>query len=142
MLLLWLFGVAVSMANACLATVPTIPVASAASHQVDALGMGHEATTHQHEPLESAALPAHSDDAAAHHRSLAKANCQDFCGKATVTIPPLKSALDDAQSQALVAAATTVALPMPTFAPVQRWVPRRDGVRSPPIPIPFLRLAL
>jgi hypothetical protein len=118
-LFLWLFGVATSVANACFTTVQAVPVAaSAASHQVD------------------------GDDAAGHHGSLAKTNCQDFCGKASVTIPLLKSALDDVQSHALVATATTVTLPMPAFAPVQPWVPRMDGARSPPIPITFLRLAL
>jgi hypothetical protein len=141
-LILWLFGVAASVTNACLTTVQTVPVASAASHQAGTLGTAHETTPHQHEQVDVGALPTDSGDATAHHGGLAKTYCQDFCSKATVTIPPLKSALDDVQSHALVVMATTVALPMPAFASVQLWVPRRDGVRAPPIPIAFLRLAL
>jgi hypothetical protein len=141
-LVLWLFGVAASLANACFTTVLTVPVASAADHGAGTLEMRREATPRQHGQVDVGALPTHCVGATVHHGSLAKTNCQDFCGKAAVTIPQLKSALDDAQSHALAVAATPAAVPVPAYAPVQLWVPRRDGVQAPPIPIAFLRLAL
>ena len=56
--------------------------------------------------------------------------------------PLLKSALDGLQSHVAVPLAMATVLPMPAFAPLQLWVPRRDGVPAPAIPIAFLRLAL
>ena len=59
-----------------------------------------------------------------------------------MAIPPLKSALDDVQSHAVIAMTAVTVLPMPAFAPVQLRVRRLDGVQAPPILIAFLRLAL
>lgn len=123
MLLSWLFGLGASVANACLAT-------------------GHEAPSHGHAQVHDEALPSHGDDAPLHPGSLSKSNCQDFCGKAKLLVPPVKSALDDVQSHAAIATAVVTVLPRPALAPVQPWVPRRDGVQAPSIPIEFLRLAL
>jgi hypothetical protein len=86
--------------------------------------------------------PSQSADEPCHLGSLSQANCQDFCDKAAVSIPPLKSALDDDQLHAVIAPTAMTVVPMPAFAPVQLRVPRRDGVLAPPIPIAFLRLAL
>jgi len=123
MLLSWLFGLGASVANACLAS-------------------GHVAPSHGHAQAHDAALPSHGDDAPLHEGSPSKSNCQDFCGKAKLLIPPVKSALDDVQSHAAIATSAVTVLPRPAFAPVQPWVPRRDGVQAPSIPIEFLRLAL
>jgi hypothetical protein len=72
----------------------------------------------------------------------AQANCLDFCDKARVSVPTLKSALDAAQGHALSLQAVAVVLPVSAHETVQPGVPRRDGVRAPPIPIAFLRLTL
>lgn len=141
-LLLWLFGLGTSVANACLTTGQTEPVAATASHLVAALEAHSDLASHDHAQAESGVLPSHGADAPAHHGSFAKTNCQDFCGKVPASIPPLKSALDDVQSNAVIAAAAVAVLPLPALAPVQLWLPRRDGVRDLPIPIAFLRLAL
>jgi len=69
-------------------------------------------------------------------------NCQDFCDKATVSIPQQKSALDDVHGDALPPRTASAVLAVPDLPMVQPWVPRRDGVWSPPIAITFLRLAL
>ena len=98
--------------------------------------------SHDHAQANGLGLPSHGADDSTHIANLSKANCQDFCDKATVSIPPLKSALDDVQSHAAIATAVASVLPMPAIAPVHSWVRRRDGVKSPPIPIAFLRLAL
>jgi hypothetical protein len=76
------------------------------------------------------------------HGSAAKSNCESFCERASVSIAPQKSMLDDLQAHALPAIALVSSLPLPADAPVLPWVPRRDGVRPRPIPITFLRLAL
>lgn len=141
-LLLWLFGFGAGIANACISTGPNAPAASTASH-LGATIEGHsDIASHDHARADGGALPSNSTDAPVHQGSLAKTNCKDFCGKAAVSIPPLKSALDDVQSHAVIATAAVTVLPMPAFAPVQLWVPRRDGVQAPPILIAFLRLAL
>jgi len=141
-LLLWLFGLGTSVANACLTTGQTEPAAATASRLVAMAGAHDDLAFHDHAPADGGLLPSHSADAQAHHGSLAKTNCQDFCGKAPVSIPLLKSALDDIQSHAVIAMAAANVLPMPALAPVQLWLLRRDGVRDLPIPIAFLRLAL
>jgi len=138
-LLLWLFGIGAGVANAC---ITTAPAASAARHIVAVVDAHHDVVSHDHGQAASAGLPSQSADAPAHLGNLSKANCQDFCDKAAVSIPPLKSALDDGQLHAVIAPTAMTVVPMPAFAPVQLRVPRRDGVLAPPIPIAFLRLAL
>jgi hypothetical protein len=147
-LLLWWFSVGASIANACLTTGSAAPGAGLTGALVTALEARHEAGSHadmgSHHPVQAdgAAVPSHHAEGAVHQGSLAKTNCQDFCGKAKVSIPPLKSVLGDAQSDAVIAATAVTVLPMPALVPAPLWVPRRDGVQAPPIPIAFLRLAL
>ena len=141
-LLLWLFGLGASIANACLTTGQTEQVATTASRLVAMVEAQSDHAFHDHAPADGGFLPAHGADAPAHHGSLAKTNCQDFCGKAAVSIPPLKSALDDVHSHAVIATAAVTALPMPALARVPSWPPRQDSVRDLPIPIAFLRLTL
>ena len=141
-LLLWLFGLGTSVANACLTTGQTEPVAATASRLVAVAEALDDLAFHDHAAADGGFLQSHGTDAPAHHGSLAKTNCQDFCSKAPVSIPPLKSALDDVQSHAVIATAAVTVVRMPAFAPVQLWLPRRDGVRDLPMPIAFLRLAL
>lgn len=142
MLLLWLFGVGIGVANACLMSnrVDRAEQASAAAMDM--------AAAHDHGVASDGALHRMSgrsladDGALKHPSSQGKSDCQEFCDKASVSIPPLKSALDLAQGHAALPAALAIALPVPVRLPDQVWVPRRDGVRAPPIPIAFLRLAL
>ena len=138
-LLLWLFGIGAGVANAC---ITTAPLAAAASQMMAVVDVHHDAVAHDQAQAASTGLPSQSTDAPAHLGNLSKANCQNFCDKATVSIPPLKSALDDIQSHPVIAMTAMTVLPMPAFAPVQLRVPRRDGVQAPPISIAFLRLAL
>lgn len=141
-LVLWLFGLGLSIANACLTTGQAAPAAATESHRVAVVEVHHDVAFHDHAQADVDVLPLQSADAQVHHGSLAKTNCQDFCGKATVSIPALKLGLDDVQSHVVIATAAVTVLPMPAVAPVLLWVPRRDGVQAPPIPIAFLRLAL
>jgi hypothetical protein len=140
-LFLWLFGVGASMANACLTTGQLGPAGTTASRLMVAMVDHHDAAPHDHEQLDAGGQQAHHTHPQPDQNNAAMANCHDFCDKATVSIP-LKSALDDLQLHAATAMTAVTVLPMPAFAPVLLWVPRRDGVLAPPILIAFLRLAL
>ncbi|MBT9498296.1 MAG: hypothetical protein IV103_13815 [Zoogloea sp.] len=141
-LLLWLFGFGVSAANACFSAGSGSIAAASASLSSDAPVPPHGPTLHEHFQLDGASLLAQGDAVQADLDNSATVNCLDFCGKARVSIPPLKSVPDDIQVHAAIAMAAVTVLPMPAYAPVQLWVPRRDGVRAPPILIAFVRLAL
>jgi len=127
-LLLWLFGVGTGVANACM-----VP-ASGGLNGHGALHHAQASVAHHHP---AATAGAHDHDAAP-----AVSNCQDFCDKASVSLPSLKAAPGDVQGQAWLVSAVPLMLAAPVFAPAQPWMPRRDGLRAPPIPIAFLRLAL
>jgi hypothetical protein len=131
-LLLWLFGVGAGVAHACLAPNLVAPGDESGALATPAeAASGHTAChdagpTHDHEGLQG------------------KTNCQDFCDKASVSIPPLKTALDDVLGAALLFPVVAGIAPVPALAPVQHAVPRRDGALAPPVPIviAFLRLTL
>ena len=148
-LLLWLFGVGAGVANACLA--PNEAASSGHGFGLSAAESAHWRGVDDSGAAwpDGVAQAGHQDGHAGAHAGgqaqqgqAAKSNCQDFCEKASVSIAPLKSAIDDVQGHALSQVAIVVVRPVPAFAPVQRWVPRRDGVRAPPITIAFLRLVL
>lgn len=126
-LLLWLFGVGTGVAHACLA--PSLV----------ATGEGSEAAPAQAPAIDACHGAGHLD---AGERATGKTNCQDFCDKASVSIPPLKAALDDVLGAALLFPAVAAVVPVPDIAPVQVGLPRRDGGWAPPIRIALLRLAL
>ena len=117
MLFVGVFGRRAGIAGAGLSTVPTehagVPPAQA---------------------CEVAAM--HHDEAEDPHASPANPNGQDFRDKAGVSMPAPKAALDDVQTDALIPQVVATALPPAVFKPVQLPVPRRDGVRAPPIPMP------
>jgi len=124
MLFLWLFGLGASVANACLIG----PAGTAGPcHAVASMAPEHEGT---------------ADAQTDRHGTVATTNCQDFCGKATVSIPTQKPSFGDVALHAAFTSAAGFVLPAPARASVQPWMPRRDGVKAPPIPIAFLRLAL
>jgi hypothetical protein len=141
-LLLWLFGVAAGVANACLGPGPGA-LASPATAPAQHVGAGH------HDGMDGGR--AHGQDlvlafahggGAGHEGSRLRSNCVDFCDKASVSIPPLKSPLDDLQGQALLVAPVAVVQAGPAGLPAQRWDPRQQVHWSPPIRIVFLRLVL
>jgi hypothetical protein len=141
-LLVWLFGIAAGVANACVTTGQVTPVAAAAGHLAAVADAHCDVLTHHHAGADGAGLSSQSDDAPTHLGNLSKTNCQDFCDKAAVSIPPLKSALNDIPPHAVIAMTAVIVLPMPDFVPVQLRGPLRDDVQAPPIPIAFLRLTL
>ena len=116
MLLLWLFGLGAGVANGCLASRGDVPCE------------GHRQAEHS--------------IAVDHPQAPAKTNCQDFCEKSSISVPSLKTALDDAGGPAL--RPRPIAVARLSIAPTvdRSWGPRRDGARPPPIAIAFLRLTL
>jgi len=142
MLLLWLFGVGAGIANACLAPNLAQLGGSIAAHASDE-GNPHDGAPAFGIAQHHASIQAQPDESTQGQKgAAAKGNCTDFCDKASISIPSLKSALDDVQGHALPLAVVAFVLPGPAFVPMQLWLPRRDGVWAPPIPITFLRLTL
>ena len=129
-LLLWLFGFGAGVANACMGSLPAVPARLAATH-ADGASHPQDSNTEFH--------PAGSGDPAG---ATAAANCMDFCEKASVSIPPLKTALDDLQGHALHSFALAAAHPAPVLPLVRPQPQRRDDVWAPSISIAFLRLTL
>ncbi len=141
MLLLWLFGLGLGVANACQATATVLPTAEAAGSARD-LAPLPGAGDHRSQGAVDHAGGSHPHGDDTHHGSVAKTNCQDFCDKAAATLPPLKSALDDLPSQAVFSLAALTVAPLPARVPVLTWVPRPDLAQPPPIAITLQRLAL
>jgi hypothetical protein len=135
-LFLWLFGVAASVANACLIPAPNAAAGHAAQSE-DRATSPHHADLADTSPGSTSGL-----QVPVGNESPAAANCVDFCDKAGISIPPLKSTLDDGQVQASAPPALQSPLPVAAIMPSRRQPPRWIDVAAPPIPIAFLRLAL
>ena len=73
---------------------------------------------------------------------MAQANCADFCDKASVSVAPLKSTLDEVQGHALTGPAPAGVHSARAWLPPRMSTPGRDGAREPPVRLVFVRLAL
>lgn len=135
-LLLWLFGIGSGFANACLAA------GVAAADEAVATHAHHMHAAPSQDDADHAMPATHHHGGTAHDAAPAKANCQDFCDKSAISIPPLKSALDHAQADALPPPAVAPLCSVKLARPGQAWVPRTDGAAAPPLTLAFLRLAL
>ena len=137
--MVWLFGLGVGVANACLAA------------QQFAGGGDTFQGKAEVQSADLAEAPAgcerHSVTAPDQSRrelgdTSPKSNCESFCERARVTIPPQKSVLDSYQFHVLpppMAAALTASASVDVSADGGA---ARDGARPLPIPIVFLRLVL
>lgn len=116
LLLVWLFGVATGVANAC-----------AMGFSPGAEAVAQTASSHHHDGDEG---------------DQAKGNCQDFCQKASVTVPSAQSAPDKVTLAALPLFASIA--PAPVLPQISAFWPAMppDRQGAPPISILFLRLAL
>jgi hypothetical protein len=139
MLFLWVFGIGAGFANACLAAKPAMSDGARAVHMAAAHATGDHAAASSE--VDSASHEAMLQAGATHDEGPGNANCQDFCDKSAISIPPLKSALDLALSVALLPPVAATHYCVVAREPVQWWSPCRDGVGAPPITIAFLRLA-
>lgn len=128
-LFLRVFGIGASFANACLAAKPEVSHGAGAVHLITAQTTDDRAS---HDTMLGAI----------HDEGPGNANCQDFCDKSAISIPPLKSALDLALAVALLPPVAATYYFVVACEPDQWWLSRREGVSAPPITIIFLRLAL
>jgi hypothetical protein len=131
-LLVWLFGVATGVANACLVQVSSGLSPAAIEHAGKPEHAQHldgaQASPNPHAQ--------HDEEAGA-----GKANCQDFCEKAAVSASGLKSPFDSFDVGPAPVFAS-MAMPVPEPVLVLQPAARFDGRGAPPIRIAFLRLAL
>jgi len=138
-LLVWLFGLGLGVANACLAAQQFAGGGDTfqGKAEVQAADFAAASAECEHHAVTAPDQSRHDSD-----DSSPKSNCESFCERAGVTIPPQKSALDNYQFHVLPPpmAALTVPASVDVSADVQ--APRRDGARPLPIPIALLRLAL
>jgi hypothetical protein len=139
-LFLWVFGIGASFANACLAAKPAVSSGAGAAHLATADATDDHAATSS--GADRVSHDATRQAGATHDEGSGNANCQDFCDKSAISIPPLKSALDLAQADALLPPVAAVLYPVAACEPAQWWVPRRDGGLVAPLTITLLRLAL
>ncbi|MDE1948403.1 MAG: hypothetical protein KGL43_16795 [Burkholderiales bacterium] len=142
LLFLWLFGVGTGVANACLASGSVMAVPSRVDHAFGMPAQHRPAATVTGNDHCGPGAAASDDSASISHDSAHRSNCHEFCDQASVSLPTLKSTIDKIQGTAAIPIRIAVLLPAPAFAPVRLWVPSRDGVAAPPIPIAFLRLTL
>jgi hypothetical protein len=139
-LFVWLFGLGLGVANACLAA-QQLAGGGDTFHgkaEVQAADFAAAQAGCEHHSIAAPDQSRHDPD-----DSLPKSNCESFCERAGVTIPPQKSVLDNYQFHVLpppMLAALIVPASVDMSADV--GAPRRDGARPLPIPIAFLRLAL
>jgi hypothetical protein len=137
-LLVWLFGVVGGVANACWAD-----------------GFEHAGVAHSHlaaaatadVPMAECALhfEAQQDGkhaASGHGEPHARSNCKTYCDALTISITPLKTALDNTPVHAIAASTIAPAVPLVSAAPTPLMRPGRGAGRDIPILFAFLRLAL
>lgn len=142
MLSLWLFGMASSIANNCLAAEPSHGKPTSESHEARSHGHGKEGHTHRGVDSKTPVGPHdHGATSGEPDAAQADANCRDFCGKVSVSVPAQNSLSVDVGP---------AGAPLPGYA-LQFAAPRREArVRAvrvdrdpaPPIRIRLVRLAL
>ena len=136
--MVWVFGVGLGVANACLASIDGVrgamsAVTNSSSAADDVMPEGCE----HHTP--AAASDREKGDFQTRHE---KSSCESFCERASVPAAPQKSMMDYLHGDLLPPPLVTSIAPAPVPAPSRFLAPPPDGARSLPIPIAFLRLAL
>jgi hypothetical protein len=138
--MVWAFGIGLGVANACLASNQfegvrgAIPAMAGLSSAADGGTLeGGEHHTAAGEPDRNQGDP---------QTRSGKSNCESFCERANVPIPPQKPMIADVHGDVLLPAVVTSIAPVPVPAQFRFLAPRRDSARPLPLPITFLRLAL
>lgn len=121
----WLFGIVMSVANACAVRL-SAEGAGAIMEHASVSGHHHHGDDHDHE----------GGDAAA------KANCLDFCDALAVAASAWQPTLDAASLAWLPAVLIFLVTPAPLAVRVRSTALPPDSTGAPPIPIALLRLAL
>lgn len=144
LLVVWLFGIAAAVANACLAAQARGP---RKERQAAAI---RDTCRRRHDGRRNDSARGHvslrlTTGAVRERRgarvSLGTVNCPDCCDKSSTSIPVVKTVVDGAGGHGLSPAALPVAVPIPNLPPVQHSTNGLDGGHAPPIAIALLRLA-
>lgn len=141
-LLVWLFGIAAGVANACLATDLT---GTDGGHRFKAgatAGVTPVAAAVPMAGLHHGSPAAQGDSGQPGGALSATANCLDFCEQSSLSLPTVKAALDGAGGVGLPPPAVSRVVPVADGSPGQFRARRVVDAHSPPITIAFLRLAL
>jgi hypothetical protein len=138
-LVVWLFGLGLGVAHACLAAQQFSGGGGSIQGKAE-LQAGDSAAAP--EGCEHHAVAARDTSPQDPDASASKSNCESYCERAGVTIPPQKSAFDNDQFHVLPPPMATLSVPASFDVAAELQAPRRDGARPLPIPIFFLRLAL
>lgn len=141
-LLVWLFGIAAGVANACLATDLTRTDGRHWSELAAAPEVTPAAAAAPMAGLHHGSPAAQGDSGPAGGASSATPNCLDFCEQSSLSLPTVKTALDGTHGVGLPAPAVLMVAPVADMSPGQCRVCRVTGGHAPPITIAFLRLAL
>ncbi|MBT9597338.1 MAG: hypothetical protein IV094_15255 [Vitreoscilla sp.] len=137
-LLVWLFGLGLGVANACVAAQQFAGGGDTIQREVELQATDFAAPAGcEHHLVAAPSQSPHDPDA-----SSPKSNCESFCERAGVTMPPQKSVLDNYQFHFLPPSMAALTVPASIDVSADVGAPRRDGARPLPIPIVFLRLAL
>jgi hypothetical protein len=138
MLLVWLMGVTVGVAQACVpsSSQPSDLKGPAARHPSahcqQAAGVAADAaSTLAAEQRDSADPPPYG-----------KTHCQDRCEKSVLSVPPPSKLLDPGVAGCLVPGSLTLPEPPTRSAPTAQGMRQADEIAGPSITILFLRLAL
>ncbi len=139
-LLVWLFGFGLGVANACLAAQQFAGGGDTFHGKAEVQAVDYAAAP---AGCEHHSVPVPDQSRHVQHDSSPKSNCESFCERAGVTIPPQKSVLDNYQFHVLPPPMVEpLTVPASVDVSADLGTPRRDGARPLPIPIAFLRLAL
>jgi hypothetical protein len=139
-LLVLLFGIGLGVANACLAAQQFAGGDEAFQATADVKAAGYAAAP---AGCEHTSVPVPDQSRHDQHDSSQKSNCESFCERAGVTIPPQKSFLDNYQLHVLpLPMVAALVVPASVDVSADEGETRRDGATPLPIPIAFLRLAL
>lgn len=122
-LLAWVFGIVMSVANACAIQPPASTHASAVA-------------------VEHATASSHHHDSDGESDEAAKANCLDFCDESSVAAATWQPLADSANFAWLPAILIALVLPQPQLQAARSVLSTPAHTGAPPIPIAFLRLAL
>jgi hypothetical protein len=140
MLLVWLTGVCLGVAQACVPS--AAPLADATALPASRLAPHCHAV--QVVAAEAGSTWGGDHRAGADPAPPGKSNCQDYCEKSTLSVPPPAKLLDHGVPDSLVQWSLSLTLPEPPTrsATAAQSMRQADDIAGPSITIEFLRLAL
>ena len=140
MLVVWLFGIAAGVANACIGADPQTRAAawvdaSLPAHAGDAIGA---AAIGSHGPSNAAS----ASGGVSHDGATVNANCQDFCGKTAISVPSASKSPFDAACALCAPPPRADSVAVMAWVQPVAWLAYPSRRAGPSITIAYLHLAL